>query len=92
MQEWAIQISSILFLVSVLFHLQILFVTSLYCFYVHAHSLNMKRAYKRGVLGRASSLKFFFYPVRLDGPLPGKNDNMAAMTLAVGVTCREIYS
>ena len=26
-----------------------------------------------------------FYRVRLDGPLPGKNDNMAAMTLAVSV-------
>ena len=34
----------------------------------------------------------FFNRVRLDGPLPGKNDNMAAMTLAVGVAYREIYS
>ena len=34
----------------------------------------------------------FFYWVRLDGPLPVKNDNMAAMTLAVGVAYREIYS
>ena len=28
----------------------------------------------------------------MDGPLPGKNDNMAAMTLAVGAVYREIYS
>ena len=44
------------------------------------------------LLGRASSFKNFFYRVRLGSPLPGKNDNMAAMTLAVGVAYREIYS
>ena len=53
----------------------------------------MKRAYKRGGYrdGQAHFLKFF-NRVRLDGPLPVKNDNMAAMTLAVGVAYREIYS
>ena len=56
----------------------------------HDIVLNVKRAYKRG--GYRDGQAQFFYRVRLDGPLPGKNDNMAAMTLAVGVAYREIYS
>ena len=52
----------------------------------------MKGTYKRGGTRDGQALFFFFYQVRLDGQLPGENDNMAAMTLAVGAAYREIYS
>ena len=50
MQEWVIQIPSIPILVSVLFpslHLKYkIFVTSLYCFYAHAHETTPTSGYK----------------------------------------------